>query len=354
MRPGLERLEATTLSYEQDYILYNLQEFPQMTDLRLTYTDDGQALEIASFPEAEACTLHLKTLEIGAVLRPDAFAHLTDSSRDSLERISLYVRRSAHDLSSFSRLKEVALHGIEGHWKAVGDVVATLPPTVTYLEVCPSDDVTNLDESYRRPRGLWDLRGSERAENKRDRVRQRTHPDEYSFPTSLSRLPPQLTRLAFMLCIEDTNSDALIAALRDRTWLPDLKQFETADALWMNGEASDDENEDGMDPDDLLPHSGFASESLIRTRAEKRALVEACAARGIRLGPRKQHWEDARHGLELVPRVFIRPPCFDDDEDDDGEENEGSAIDADEWEDYMGESGSEGSRVGEPEDPSHV
>lgn len=339
MRPNLKSLDVGVTSEQSVSVISLFHEWKDLEHVRFRCEqEDSCAVEMDDeFYDFEP-EYKLKSLSMGLVLEPELFDRITRSSHESLESLSTYVRRRALDLSQFSQLKQVTIHGGDDMWKAVGDTLATLPSKVESVEIVGNMLISNLDR-VRGRRDTWLLHGAEHAETVSSRQRQRTHPDEFTFATLLTRLPPHVKRFALGDFPAAAESSALVAALSDRTWLPNLQSIAVPDEIYANfGDVGD--QEEGGEGFEAGSYEDITAKGI---RKEQSALDAACKARGVRFFLRKRSWKDRiNEDLPPLPRIFQEPLEEEDEDDETGDEDESG----DEWDDF----GSDRESMGDEED----
>lgn len=301
LRPNLKSLDVGLASDQAVSVISLFHEGKDLEHVRLRCEQQGALLvemddEFYDFePE-----YRLKSLSMGLILEPELFDRITRSSHDSLESLSTYVRRRALDLSKFSRLKQVTLHGGDNLWKAVGDTLATLPPKVESVEIVDNFLILNLD--HIRLRGdIYPFHGPEHPESVSSRRRQQTHPDEFTFATLLTRIPPHVKHFSLGEPPVAAESSALVAALGDRTWLPNLRSLAFPDEIYAILDVSASHGEGGEGS-----QSGSYQDPTVQgIRKEQSALAAACKARGIRFFLRNRNWQERiNEDLPPHPRIF--------------------------------------------------
>ena len=208
-------------------------------------------------------------------------------------------------------------------WKAVGDTLATLPPKVESVEIVGNMLISNLDR-VRGRRDTWLFHGAEYTETVSSRQRQRTRPDEFTFATLLTRLPPHVKRFALGDFPAAAESSALVAGLSDRTWLPNLQSIAVPDEIYANfGDVGD--QEEGGEGFEAGSYEDITAKGI---RKEQSALDAACKARRVRFFLRKRSWKDRiNEDLPPLPRIFQEPLEEEDEDDERGDEDESG----DEW-----------------------
>lgn len=328
MRPNLKSLDVGLASDQAISVISLFHEWKDLEHVRLRFQEeDALGCELDDEVYDFEPEYRLKSLSMGLVLEPELFDRITRSSRDSLESLSTYVRRRALDLSKFSQLKQVTLHGGDNMWKAVGDTLAMLPPEVESVEIIGNMLISNLDR-VRGRRENYLFHGPEHAETVSSRRRRQTHPDEFTFATLLRRIRAHVTRFSLGDFPAAAESSALVAALGDRTWLPNLRSLAVPDEIYANfGDLADrEEGGEGFEP------GSYEDSTAKGIRKEQSALDAACKARGVRFFLRKRSWQERiNEDLPPLPRIFQEPFEGEEEEDD---ELEDDLETGDEWDDF--------------------
>ncbi|GAA5990368.1 hypothetical protein JCM10908_007337 [Rhodotorula pacifica] len=332
-RANLKSLDANVISEQGTLAIGALHEFKDLEHVRLVFEEEG-GVAVEMDDEFFDCEpeYKLKSLTMGLVLEPELFDRLTRSSFESLESLSVYIRRRALDLSRFKHLKQVTLHGAVDVWKSIGDTLATLPPSVTSVEIVHNLLITGLD--HQRSRGGFFLDKPEHAETRASRRRERTHPDEFTLAAAIKRLPARVTHLEFGDYVHHPEIATLVNVLEDRSWLPHLA------SLAIPCEIYEHYGEEGYNADEDEEEGGSTSEMVRNIQEGQNSLEAACRARGIRFYLRRKNWQARMETLDFVPRVFMEMP----------EDREEAGEDA-EWEDYDGsDDGDESEEVDDEEE----
>ena len=185
-------------------------------------------------------------------------------------------------------------------WKAVGDTLATLPPKVESVEIIGNMLISKLD-CVRGRREIYLFHGPEHAETVSSRRRRQTHPDEFTFATLLRRIPPHVKHFSLGDFPAAAESSALVAALGDWTWLPNLRSHAVPDEIYAILDISASHGEGG----EGFQSGSYQDPTVQGIRKEQSALAAVCKARGVRFFLRNRNWQERiNEDLPPHPRIF--------------------------------------------------
>ncbi|BGP27463.1 hypothetical protein JCM10295v2_006431 [Rhodotorula toruloides] len=304
VRPRLHSLAIRGAHFvNEGAVLQGISRMTSLKELEIEFADD-QSLHEWDRPLWNRCKFdfQLERLVLISPATPELFKDLTSTSRSTLRTVGIALFRDKYDLSGFAKLQRVIIAACQ--YSVVVSTIATLPKSVTYLEIRQSSAIGWLDGRVRRYESadewseeldadaveeLDEWERDEYEEKWEDRRADRDQKEiDNSFSSLLSSIPPHITHLRLPQFLPDDEFKELLDSLAAPSFFRNLRVFEVADPL----------------KDRNLEEELLEPGAMVKMREQRKKLAMICEKRGVLLGPWTEDIEQVWNEEGKIPGAF--------------------------------------------------